>query len=226
MPTVLVTGANRGIGLEYVRQYAGDGWRVHAACRTPDEAADLAALDGDIAIHALDVADLDSIGALARSLSDEAVDVLINNAGVYGHNQALGGIDYDIWTHVLRVNVLGPIAMAERFLPNLRRGAGRRAVFMTSRMGSIADNGSGGSYIYRSSKAALNAAARSFAIDTKADGIVALVLHPGWVKTDMGGAGAKLTVADSVRSLRRVIASATAARSGAFFNYDGQPIPW
>lgn len=226
MPTVLVTGANRGLGLEFVRQYAGDGWRVHACCRTPAKAAALGAVAGDVDVHALDVADGGALAALVRSLDGEAIDVLVNNAGIYGWRQSLGGIDYDGWLDVLRVNVLAPVAVTEALLPNLERGAGKRVALITSQMGSIADNSSGGTYAYRSSKAALNAAGRSLAVDLRARGIVVLLLHPGWVRTDMGGPGGRIDTPESVAALRERLAGATPAHSGRFFRYDGTELPW
>lgn len=226
MPTVLVTGANRGLGLEFVRQYAADGWRVRACCRAPGDAHELKALAGDIKVHGLDVADLDSIRALADTLAGEAIDVLVNNAGVYGRRQSLRSIDYRAWLSMLQVNVLGAVATTEAFLPHLERGGMKRVALITSQMGSIADNSSGGAYAYRSSKAALNAAGRSLAVDLAPDGFIVLLLHPGWVRTDMGGPGGKIDPPESVAGMRRGIADAKPRHSGRFFRYDGSEIPW
>jgi NAD(P)-dependent dehydrogenase (short-subunit alcohol dehydrogenase family) len=226
MPTVLVTGANRGLGLEFVRQYATDGWRVHACCRAPQKAGELKEVAGDVTVHPLDVADTASVAALARALHGESIDVLVNNAGVYGRRQSLGRIDYDEWLDVLRTDTLAPVALTEALLPNLERGEGKRVALITSQMGSIADNTSGGVYAYRSAKAALNAAGRSLAVDLKPGGIIVLLLHPGWVRTDMGGSGGKIDAAESVAALRDGIADAKPAHSGRFFRYDGREIPW
>lgn len=226
MPTALVTGANRGLGLEFVTQYAADGWRVHACCRTPGKADALKAVGGDVAVHALDVAAHDSIHALADTLADEAVDVLVSNAGIYGGRQSLGSIDYEGWDRVLRINTLAPIELTEAFLPHLERGDGKRVALVTSQMGSIADNGSGGNYAYRSSKAALNAAGRSLALDLAPRGIVVLLLHPGWVRTDMGGPNARIDPPTSIAGMRQVIDDAAPGDAGRFYRYDGSEIPW
>ena len=226
MPSVLVTGSNRGIGLEFVRQYAAEGWRVHATCRRPEAADALNALSGDIAVHRLDVTDEAARAALADALSGEALDLLLNNAGIYGSRQDFGAIDHDGWARVLEVNAIAPIALAERFLPHLARGKGRKIAFITSQMGSIADNGSGGYYAYRSSKAALNAAVRSLAIDLAPRGIVAVLLHPGWVRTDMGGPNARLDPETSVANMRRMIERAGPRQSGRFLAHDGRELPW
>lgn len=225
MPTVFITGSNRGIGLEFVRQYAQDGWRVHAACREPSKAADLGAVRGDVAVHRLDVTDDAAIARLARELESEAFDVLLNNAGILDRD-SFGQTDADTWLRAFRINCIAPVHVLERFLPQLERGAMRRAVAITSRQGSIADNSSGGSYSYRSSKAALNAAMRSAAIDLRPRGIIVAVFHPGWVKTDMGGPSAPVDPGTSVSNLRTRIEALTQADSGRFINYDGTDLPW
>jgi len=226
MPSMLVTGSNRGIGLEFVRQYAAEGWRVHAACRRPEAARELAAVEGDVAIHRLDVADDRRIAALAEGLADEALDILVNNAGVGGPREGFGETDTATWLDVFRVNSIAPLHMAERFIEHLMRGRRKLIVGLTSRMGSIADNTGGGYYIYRSSKAALNAAMKSLAIDLAPRGVAVVVFHPGWVKTDMGGPGAQIAPQASVAGMRRKIESLGPADSGRFFNYDGSPLPW
>ena len=226
MPTVLITGANRGIGLEFARQYAEAGYRVHAACRTPESADALGSLGKGVKLHALDVTDHGRIEALAAGLKGEAIDIVINNAGIYGAQQELGKIDYAAWEEVMRVNTLAPLKMAECFLPHLEAGKMKMIASLTSRMGSIAENDAGGVYIYRSSKAALNAAARSLALDLAPRGITVIVFHPGWVKTDMGGAGALIDAETSVGGMRAVIAGAGPKDSGRFFNYDGTEVPW
>jgi NAD(P)-dependent dehydrogenase (short-subunit alcohol dehydrogenase family) len=226
MPTVLITGANRGLGLEFARQYAADGWRVHATCRSPGRADALDRIAGDVVVHRLDVTDEGSIAALARALGDAAIDVLVNNAGVYGRGQSLGRIDYAGWEGVLRTNVLAPVAVTEALLPALQRAARPRVALISSCMGSIADNTSGGTYAYRSSKAALNAAGRCLALDLKDHGVIVLMLHPGWVRTDMGGAGARLEPRESIAGLRRIIDGAGMRQSGGFYAYDGSEVPW
>src|SRR5687767_7015173 len=229
--TVLVTGANRGLGLEFVRQYADDGWRVFAACRAPKSARELKELASRhaerISVLALDVTDGESVKAAAGHLRGESIDLLLNNAGVGGPpGQRVGSLDYAAWARVLDANVLGPARMIEAFVENVAKGRDKRIVTVTSRMGSIADNSSGGSYAYRSSKAGVNAAIKSFAIDLAPRGITCVVVHPGWVRTDMGGAGGKLAPAESVKSLRALIAELSPADSGKFFNVDGEELPW
>ena len=226
MSTVLITGANRGIGLEFARQYAEAGYRVHAACRTPESADALGSLGKGVKLHALDVTDHGRIEALAAGLEGEAIDIVINNAGIYGDQQELGKIDYAAWEEVMRVNTLAPLKMAECFLPHLEAGKMKMIASLTSRMGSIAENDAGGVYIYRSSKAALNAAARSLAIDLAPRGITVIVFHPGWVKTDMGGPGALIDAETSVAGMRAVIKGTGPKDSGRFFAYDGAEVPW
>jgi len=226
MPTALITGCNRGIGLEFVRQYAADGWRVRATCRNPRGAKELAAIAGDVKVHGLDVADDYQVAALAKSLSDEAIDLLINNAGVGGPDDEFGKTPANDWLEVLRVNAIAPLHVAEQFIGNLEAGQRKLIVNITSRMGSIADNSGGGSYIYRTSKAALNMVARSMAQDLKGRRMIVVVFHPGWVKTDMGGTHALIPPKASVAGMRAKIAALTPADSGKFFNYDGQSIPW
>jgi NAD(P)-dependent dehydrogenase (short-subunit alcohol dehydrogenase family) len=223
MPTVLVTGANRGIGLEFVRQYAEEGWRVHACARDPKVAKELAALKGDITIHRLDVSDEKQIAHLVKELKGDAIDVLVNNAGVGGADEST---EPEEWLKVFHINSIAPVRVAEALLPNLEMGGGRLVLSLTSRMGSIADNGSGGSYAYRSSKAALNAAMKSLAIDWKRRGIIVVVAHPGWVKTDMGGPSAQISPQRSVAGLRQKLSALKLADSGSFFNYDGSALPW
>jgi len=231
MSTVLVTGANRGLGLEFARQYAADGWKVHAACRDPDAAKELGKLaaesGGAIRLLALDVTDAASVRAAAQSLAGAAIDVLINNAGIGSpKNQRLGSLDYAAWARVLDVNTLGPMRVVEAFLDSIAKGSDRKIVTLTSAMGSIADNSSGGSYAYRSSKAAVNIVMKSLSIDLAPRGITCVVVHPGWVRTAMGGPDGKLTPTESVAALRRLIAGLKHGDSGRFFNYDGKSYPW
>jgi NAD(P)-dependent dehydrogenase (short-subunit alcohol dehydrogenase family) len=226
MASVLITGANRGLGLEFARQYAADGDRVFATCRDPAGASELKAIAGDVTVHALDVTNLAQISALAESLEGEAIDILVNNAGVLTSGQRAGGIDYSAWIDEFQVNTMGPIAVAEAFLPHLERGTGRRMAFISSILASIGANTDGAYTLYRSTKAGLNAAVKSLAIDTAAEGIIVLLFHPGWVRTDMGGPRAPMGPAASVRGLRRGIAAAGQQDSGRFMTYEGAEIPW
>jgi NAD(P)-dependent dehydrogenase (short-subunit alcohol dehydrogenase family) len=226
MATVLITGASRGLGLEFCKQYAAAGWQVLACCRNPDMAGELTDIP-QVRVFPLDVSDFEQIDNLAAQLQDTAIDVLINNAGIYGGPHcSFGQLDYTAWTHTLTVNTQAPVKMAEAFLPHLKRGDKKLLVSISSQMGSIADNSSGGSILYRTSKAALNAAMKSIAIDLKDRRIGVLVLHPGWVKTDMGGPNALIDAQQSVAGMRSVIARVTLAQSGSFLKYDGPTLPW
>jgi NAD(P)-dependent dehydrogenase (short-subunit alcohol dehydrogenase family) len=224
--TILITGASRGLGLEFVRQYAADGERVIAACRHPESATGLRGIKGDVRAVALDIADAGSIHALADTLGTEPIDILINNAGVYGKAQSLGKMDYAAWEDVFRVNTIGPMHLTDALLPRIVAGQRKLIVAITSQMGSIDDNTSGGYYAYRSSKAGLNAVVKSLSVDLKPRGIAAVVLHPGWVKTDMGGANAPLEAKDSVAGMRSVIGKLSIKDSGRFFDYHGKELPW
>ena len=232
MDTTLITGANRGIGLEFCRQYAADGWRVLACSRYPEKSDALNKLAAQypeqIKIHALDVADHVQIDRLAHVLADESIDLLINNAGIYpdSDKSGFGHTDYAEWIEAFRINTMAPLKMAETFATQIARGKQKTIVTITSKMGSIADNSGGGSYLYRSSKAAVNMVVKSLAIDLKPIGITAVVFHPGWVKTDMGGPNALISAEQSVSGIRQEIARLTIADSGRFFAYDGQEIPW
>jgi NAD(P)-dependent dehydrogenase (short-subunit alcohol dehydrogenase family) len=231
MPSVLITGASRGLGLEFARQYLAGGWRVYAACRDPDSASELHPLadasDHQLGIMALDVTDSATIKAAASELEGQAIDLLLNNAGVMGsRSQTIGNIDYDAWAKVLDANTMGPMRVSEAFVDNVARSDRRLMVTLTSGMGSLADNTSGGSIAYRSSKAAVNMVMRSLAIDLAPRGITCVVVNPGWVQTDMGGPNAKITPAESVTKLRRLFETLGPAQSGKFFNYDGREYPW
>lgn len=236
-PCTLITGAGRGLGYELVRQYAKEGWRVHAACRRPESAAALRDLarsrdGGEIEVHPLDVTSDESVRALADALRDERIDLLLNNAGVFGprspgsgRGQSFGSLDFDAWMQVLDTNVLGPMRVAEAFADGVARSREKLIVTVTSGMGSIERN-EGGSYLYRTSKAAVNCAMRGLSRDLRARGVIVVLLHPGWVRTDMGGPGAALVPEESVAGMRRVIAGLGPASSGGFFDWQGRSIPW
>jgi NAD(P)-dependent dehydrogenase (short-subunit alcohol dehydrogenase family) len=231
MPSVLITGANRGLGLEFARQYAADGWGVYAASRNPAAAEQLRGLAQQapdrFTVVAMDVTDAASIRTAARQLRDTAIDVLINNAGISGAGgQVTGKVDYESWARVLDVNMMGPLRVTEAFVDQLARSERRLVVTITSGMSSLSDNTSGGSIAYRSSKAGVNMVMRSAALDLAPRGISCVVVNPGWVKTDMGGPGARLTAQQSVAALRRLIETFGPAHSGKFYNYDGREYPW
>jgi len=231
MPSVLITGANRGLGLEFARQYLVDGWQVYAACRDPASASELRQLTEDsggrLRTLAIDVTDAGSVKAAAAELDGQAIDLLLNNSGIIGpHGQTIGNIDYDAWAEVLEVNTMGPMRVSEAFVDNVARSDRKLIVTLTSGMGSLADNTSGGSIAYRSSKAAVNMVMRSLAIDLTSRGISCVVVNPGWVQTEMGGANATLTPLESVTALRGLIETLGSAQSGKFFNYDGREYAW
>jgi len=229
--SILVTGANRGIGLELVRQHLQAGWRVYACCRKPEQAAELNALaqqyKATLSVHPLDVTKAAQRAALAQALEDDPIDILFNNAGTYGPAaQEYGSTDEQGWIDTFCVNAIAPLKLMETLTENVANSRRKLMVGMTSKMGSMADNTSGGSYAYRSSKAALNAVLKSAAVDLKPRGVTVLILHPGWVKTAMGGAGALITVEECVSRLRKIMETAGPAQSGKFFQSDGTEVPW
>ncbi|RMD68386.1 MAG: SDR family oxidoreductase [Gammaproteobacteria bacterium] len=232
MSAILVTGSNRGLGLEWVRQYAEAGWHVHATCRHPDKAHDLKALAArhpHITLHRLDVTRPEEIREVAGALRGQAIDVLVNNAGVYLEKYddgRLGHIDFAAWEETFRVNTLGPVRVTAAFLEHVARSAKRLVVAISSHMGAIAEIDMPGSYAYRSSKAALNAAMKGISLELRPRGIGVLLLHPGWVRTRMGGPDAPLLPEESVSAMRRLVEGFTMAMSGRFFRYNGTEIPW
>ncbi|MFA4994016.1 MAG: SDR family oxidoreductase [Bdellovibrionales bacterium] len=239
--TVFITGANRGLGFEFVRQYAADQWNVVACCRAPDKAQalqDLAKDNPAIVIEKLDVTDDKNIAALATKLKDTAIDLLINCAGIISGAQALvtaesddksqkfGSLDSAAWMKVLRINTIAPIMVSEAFQNNLSKKAGSKLIMISSRMGSIERISREGFIAYRSSKAALNSAMKSVSFSLKNQKTIVACFHPGWVRTDMGGKSAEFSPEESVAGMKRVITDLTHENSGQFINYDGQSISW
>ena len=223
MSTVLITGAARGLGLEFVKQYAAKGWKVHACARSPESLKEVA---GDIHLHKLEVTDYAAVKALAAELKGEAIDVLICNAGVSGTEATvLGTLDPAVWRQTFEVNALAPLMMAEAFADRVAASKDRKLIAISSRLGSItfANNGR---YSYRASKAALNMEWKGLSVDLAPKGLICVVLHPGWVQTDMGGQAATLTIAQSVPSMVTVIDGLKPADNGRFLNYDGAELPW
>ena len=226
MPTILITGANRGLGLALATQYVQAGWSVIAACRTPRTATKLRALP-QVEAMSLDVTAPRSIAALARHLKDRPIDVIINNAGVLGRPEKGGRIDAADFLATMNVNALGPLLIARALLPQLRLGHHKKIIAISSRMGSIATGiDEPGQYAYRCSKTALNMAMATLAFDVRSEGITVASYHPGWVKTDMGGPEAVLDVDASAAALVRSINRLKRSASGGFFTWDGKPIPW
>jgi NAD(P)-dependent dehydrogenase (short-subunit alcohol dehydrogenase family) len=217
MSTVMVIGASRGIGLELARQYARDGWRVHATTRTPLQPGALGDLAGDVVLHALDVRRADQIATLAAAVTDEGIDVLIHNAGVSDRGMSR--------EEVMRINADAPIKVAEALLGAVKRSSEQKIVLMTSQLG--ARYGSTRRLgLYGESKATLNDRLRALAPSWGREGLIAIVMHPGWVRTDMGGRYASLTVEESVSGMRRVIARLTPAEHGRFWTWEGREHPW
>ncbi len=232
MPTVLITGANRGIGLEFVKQYGSDQWRVIACCRNPQKADALQSLvkiNPTIQIEALDVSLDQNISDLAHKLKDIPLDLLVNNAGISERGDLrrnIGTMVSETWMETFRVNAVAPIMVTQAFLPHLKQGQVKKVAMISSIRGSLENTGNDGTMAYRSSKAALNMAMRSASFTLKSEGIVFVSLHPGWVKTDMGGNAASLTPQQSVMAMRHTIAELGYEKSGQFLNYDGTSLPW
>lgn len=228
--TILITGANRGIGLEMTRQFAADGWQVFACSRDIPAADELRALREQyrkVQLFQLDVTDYDQMAALGKALWDQPIDILLNNAAYYGpKGVAFGAVDLDEWRRVLECNTIAPYKLAETFSRNVADSARKVIAVMSSKVGSIADNSSGGGYIYRSSKTAVNQVVKSLSVDLRGQDISVIALHPGWVKTAMGGPNALISAGESVAGLRKVLLETDLERSGRFYNYDGSEIPW
>lgn len=232
MQQVLVTGANRGIGLEFVRQYLDRGEHVFAACREPAQARSLHAhaerAADRLTLLALDVTDYASIQSLSEALAEQVdgLDLLINNAGVYPRGDHLSQLSPDVLRRTFEVNTYGPILLASALLAQLRAVRGSKVINLSSEMGSIAHTQSGSSYSYRASKAALNMLTRVLAHEVRPFGIIAVAMNPGWVQTDMGGQHAPLPVEQSVRGMIEVIEGLTLEHTGRFLEWDGGELLW
>jgi NAD(P)-dependent dehydrogenase (short-subunit alcohol dehydrogenase family) len=224
---VLVTGASRGIGLELVRQYAVEGYDVIATCRKPEAAIELADLDKQglgerVTVRRLDVASEPDIEALAAELDGVPIDILICNAAAFGGTRShFPDLDWMSWKRVLAVNLVGSIRVAVTLWRNVAASAERKIVFVSSRAGHPREATPGRSYIYGSSKAALNSAARCLALDLAPEGVIAALLNPGHVQTGIGGPGAPMTASESVTKMRAVIEGLTPDAAGKFLHYDG-----
>lgn len=223
MARVLVTGCDSGLGIEFARQYAADGFEVIATCLDPATATETAAIRGKIEVVKLDVTDHTAIVELARRLDGQPIDILINNAGIARPHPPFGETDYANWRRILDTNLIGPTKIAESFVEHVARSDLKIMAFVSSRMGSIALNNSGGSYAYRSSKAGLNMVVKSLAIDLAPRAICVLALHPGWAQTEPG---ARVPVAESVAGMRGVIHRSGRHATGSFVGYNDQPLPW
>ncbi|EAR56875.1 putative oxidoreductase protein [Photobacterium sp. SKA34] len=226
--SVLITGANRGIGLGLVKQYLSEGWLVHATSRSLEAALDLQDLachNADLIIHSLDVTNYDQLDQLATQLPN--LDLVINNAGYYGpKGYGFGQTDAEEWRRVFEINTIAPLKLIESLYPLLKNGTTKKIACMSSKVGSMTENTSGGGYIYRSSKAALNSVVKSLSNDLRGEGFTVIALHPGWVKTEMGGPNALIDTTTSAKGLFEVIEQSSPSCSGAFINYDGSLIAW
>ena len=222
--TVLVTGANRGLGLEFARQYREAGWHVIGTARDPGDADELEALD--VQIVQLDVTDQDSVDRMAAALAGQSIDVLINNAGIFPRVGTIAEIDFDDYSRTLAVNTVGPVRVTRALLPNLRQGKLKVIAGLSSNLGSIAENERGNFYGYRESKAGLNMFTKTLAAELGPEGFICVVLTPGWVQTDMGGPGAPLEPSESIAGMKAVLDKLTPADNGTFWSYDGSQMPW
>jgi NAD(P)-dependent dehydrogenase (short-subunit alcohol dehydrogenase family) len=221
MGTVLITGANRGIGLEMAKQYADNGWDVIGTAREPDKAEELNAIPNAKTMQ-LDAADDASVANFTSEIGDQPIDLYINNAGIYGPQE----FDRDGWLELLNVNVVAPVKLANALKDNVAKSDGKKMVVISSQVGSIAENESGDMMYYRTSKAAVNQAWKSLSNQWKDEGLTLTMMHPGWVQTDMGGENADLTPEESVSGMRQVIDQTDHAQTGSFKDYSGREIPW
>lgn len=228
--TILITGCNRGLGLELTRQFAADGWRVFATCRDETSADELKALEQQyelLRVLRLEITDYGQMAALAQQLHGQPIDILLSNAGYYGPKGSLfGRVNRNEWRQVLEANTIAPYMLAETFCENVAASGRKLIAVMSSKVGSIADNRSGGGYIYRTSKTAVNQVVKSLSVDLAGRGISVIALHPGWVQTEMGGPNALISAEESVAGLKKVLLHINLKRSGRFINYDGTEIPW
>jgi len=228
MKTVFITGANRGLGLEFVKEYAENDYQIIATCRDPKSSKELNTLaksSPQINLHQLDVGITKNIQDLANQLEDISIDILINNAGIY-RSGIFNAVNKDSWIESFVTNTIGPYEVIEHFLPNVLRGHEKKVVSITSKMGSIDDNTSGGSYIYRTSKTALNSMMKSLTHDLKSHNISTMTLHPGWVRTDMGGPGGWIDVKESVSGMIEQIENLSLQNTGQYIDYAGKVIKW
>ena len=236
MPSILITGANRGLGLEFARQYAADGWDIVATCRDPAHARELRAIEtagGELQVEKLDVTDQAAILGLSARHAGRPLDVLLNNAGIIGplpvtehiHRQRFGGIDYALWEQVLRTNTFGPVMMAEAFLPHLLAGEQKKIATLSSSVGSINERATP-AMAYATSKATLNKALRLLAVQLRDQGISVGIFCPGYVQTRMDFGTADVTPQASVTALRRLIGQLSPAQSGRFQRYNGEIVAW
>lgn len=227
METIVITGANRGIGLGLTRCFAAAGHHVIAACRQPQNADALRQVKGSVEVRALDVGDANSVEAFAQQLGQRSVDVLINNAGIMGGSaQGIADMDFAAWSRTFEINTLAPFRLTTRLLPQLKQAARPRVITVSSQMGAFGLEMGGGMYAYRSSKSAVSKVMQVLALELKPDNIIVCPVHPGWVQTDMGGPNAQITVEQSAAGLFKLISGLTMAESGRFWTWDGREHVW
>ena len=230
MTNVLITGANRGLGLGFVKSFLAKN--INVICTTRNIAGSKELLEckkkypNNLEILGLDLLEENSENTLSDLLSDKPVDIFINNAGVGNSNQRFGVVSSKPWLELLKVNLIAPLTVTQAIIENIKKGSDKKIYFLSSQLGSIGDNTSGGMYIYRSSKTALNQVVKSLSVDLKPIGITVISLHPGWVKTDMGGPNAPVSIDESVKGMMKVIDTTDIGNTGTFLNYDGKELPW
>ena len=230
MTNVLITGANRGLGLGFVKSFLAKN--VNVICTTRNIPGSKELLEckkkypKNLQILELDLLGENSENSLSDLLSDKPIDIFINNAGVGNSNQRFGVVSSKPWVEVLKVNLIAPLTVTQSIIENIKKGSDKKIYFLSSQLGSIEDNTSGGMYIYRSSKTALNQVVKSLSVDLKPMGITVISLHPGWVKTDMGGPNAPVSIDESIKGMMKVIDATDIRNTGTFLNFDGQGLPW
>ena len=230
MTNVVITGANRGLGLGFVKNYLGKNVDVVSTTRHLKSSKELLALKekfpNNLEIFELDLLKESAGDILANFLGERPIDILINNAGVGSTNQHFEAVSPKPWLEVLKVNLIAPLMITQSIISNVKKGSDKKIYFLSSQLGSIGDNASGGMYIYRSSKTGLNQVVKSLSIDLKPQGITVVSLHPGWVKTDMGGPNAPVSIDESIEGMTQVIHTTDIRDTGRFLNYDGKELPW
>ena len=230
MTNVVITGANRGLGLGFVKNYLGKNVDVVSTTRDLKSSKELLALKekfpNNLEILELDLLKESAGDTLANFLEEKPIDILINNAGVGSTNQHFEAVSPKPWLEVLKVNLIAPLMITQSIINNVKKGSDKKIYFLSSQLGSIGDNASGGMYIYRSSKTGLNQVVKSLSVDLKPQGITVISLHPGWVKTDMGGPNAPVSIDESIEGMMQVINATDIRDTGRFLNYDGKELPW
>ena len=231
MTSVLITGANRGLGFGFVKSFLAKN--INVICTTRNISGSKELLEckknypDNLEILELDLLEKKSENILSDLLSDKPIDIFINNAGVYGpRNSTFGNVDEENWIPAIKINAIAPILLTQLIIKNIRLGADKKLIYITSKMGSIDDNKGGGAYVYRSSKTALNAVVKSLSVDLENEAMTVALIHPGWVKTDMGGPNALIDKDTSVKGMTEVISNLDISSTGNFYNYDGSIIPW